>query len=47
LSRDFVRPRTTNLAVTAAQIFEFADEGFCRKYSVNASEEKSGDKFFG
>jgi bifunctional non-homologous end joining protein LigD len=28
--RDFVRPRTTNLAVTAAQIFEFADEGFCQ-----------------
>jgi hypothetical protein len=26
----FVRPRRTSLAVTAAQIFEFADEGFCR-----------------
>jgi TctA family transporter len=26
----FCSARTTNLAVTATQIFEFADEGFCQ-----------------
>jgi hypothetical protein len=34
---DFVRPRTTDLAVTATQIFEFADEGFRLSASASAA----------
>jgi hypothetical protein len=41
VSPDFVRPRTTNHALAAAQIFEFADEGFCRYCSKPACRKES------